>query len=110
MVGTGSVLIAPPEGNMTDYLQSLERLKNLPNLQFLCGSHGAAVFDAKGKIESYIAHRLEREKKIMEAIENGANDIKEIVAKVYTDVSTTLYQLAELSVQAHLEKINEDKI
>ena len=110
VVSTGSVLIAPPEGNMTDYLQSLERLKNLPNLRFLCGSHGAAIFDAKGKIESYIAHRLEREKKIIEAIENGTNNVKEIVAKVYTDISPALYQLAELSVQAHLEKIRAEKI
>ena len=110
IVGTGSVLIAPPEGNMTDYLQSLERLKNLPNLRFLCGSHGAAIFDAKAKIESYIAHRLEREKKIIEAIENGATDVKDIVAQVYTDISPVLYQLAELSVQAHLEKIRAEKI
>ncbi|CAN5419812.1 hypothetical protein BH20ACI1_BH20ACI1_03200 [soil metagenome] len=57
VISLGSVLIAPPEGNMKDYLASLERMKNLPNLRFLCGSHGAAVVDAKTKIESYIARR-----------------------------------------------------
>lgn len=106
VIGTGSVLIAAPEGDMSDYLNSLERMKNLPNLRFLCGSHGAAIFDAKGKIESYIEHRLERERKILEAVKAGATTLREIVERVYTDVSPALYELAEKSVAAHLEKLN----
>lgn len=105
VVGADSVIIAPPEGNMIDYLTSLERLKNLPNLRFLCGSHGAAVFDAKSKIENYIAHRLRREKNIVYAIENGAKTVREIVEKVYADTSPELWKLAEKSVEAHLEKL-----
>lgn len=108
VVGAGSVIIAPPEGSMIDYLHSLERLKNLPNLKFLCGSHGAAVSNAKGKIESYIAHRLEREQKILEAIENGAKSVSEIVEKVYEDVSSELWKLAEKSVEAHLKKLEAE--
>lgn len=110
VVNSSSVVIAPPEGNMRDYLKSLERLRNLSNLRFLCGSHGAAVYDAKSKIESYIRHRYEREKEILQAIENGANNVKEIVAEVYKDISPPLIRLAELSVRAHLEKIEEDKV
>ncbi len=105
VVGAGSVLIAPPEGNMIDYLCSLHRLKNLPNLKFLCGSHGAASADGRSKIETYIAHRLERERKIVEAIENGAKTTSEIVEKVYADVSPELLKLAEKSIEAHLEKL-----
>ena len=108
VVGSGSVVIAPPEGKMKFYLESLERMKNLSGLRFLCGSHGAAVFDAKAKIESYIAHRLEREKQILEAMENGATTAREIVERVYSDVSPALYALAEKSVEAHLEKIKAD--
>ena len=110
VVGSGSVVIAPPEGNMKDYLNSLETMKNLPNLRFLCGSHGAAVFDAKGKIEGYIAHRLEREGQVLEAFENGAKTPREIVEQVYTDISPALYELAEKSVAAHLEKLYEERI
>jgi glyoxylase-like metal-dependent hydrolase (beta-lactamase superfamily II)/8-oxo-dGTP pyrophosphatase MutT (NUDIX family) len=109
VVNSSSVIIAPPEGNLNDYLSSLERLRDLPNLRFLCGSHGAAVFNAKSKIESYIAHRLEREKQILEAIANGAKTAGEIVKRVYTDVSPALYALAEKSVAAHLEKLREEK-
>lgn len=108
VIGSGSVVIAPPEGNMTDYLNSLERMKNLPNLRFLCGSHGAAVFDAKGKIEGYIAHQLEREGQVLEAFENGAKTPREIVEQVYTDISPALYELAEKSVAAHLEKLQKE--
>ncbi len=109
IVGTGSVLIAPPEGNMRSYLNSLERMKNLPNLRFLCGSHGSAIFEAKAKIESYIAHRLDREQKILDAIKTGAKTPREIVEKVYQDISPKLWELAEKSVQAHLEKIESEK-
>jgi endoribonuclease LACTB2 len=108
VVGAGTVLIAPPEGNMTDYLDSLERMKNLPNLRFLCGSHGAAVFDAKSKIEEYIAHRLERERQILEAVESGAKTSGAIVEKVYVGLKPELTKLAEKSVEAHLEKLKAE--
>lgn len=105
IVGNGTVVIAPPEGNMTDYLKSLEKMKSLPNLRFLCGSHGAAIFDARGKIEEYIAHRLEREKQILEAFENGARTPSEIAAQIYPDLSGELLIPAEKTVFAHLEKL-----
>ena len=108
VIGSSSVVIAPPEGSMKDYLISLERLKNLPNLKFLCGSHGAAIFDAKTKIESYIAHRLEREKQIIEAMRDGAKTAREIVDRVYVDLKSELIRLAEKSVEAHLIKIREE--
>ena len=108
VVGTGSVVIAPPEGNLIDYLNSLERMKNLPNLKHLCGSHGAAVFDAKAKIESYIAHRLEREKQILKAIETGAKTPEEIRKIVYQNLDERLFRLAEKSVEAHLEKLTAE--
>lgn len=108
VINSSFVVIAPPDGNLKNYLSSLERLRDLPNLRFLCGSHGAAVFDAKGKIESYIAHRLEREKQIIKVIEHGAKSAREIAERVYTDVSPSLYELAEKSVEAHLEKLREE--
>ena len=108
VVGSGSVLIALPGGNMTEYLASLERMKNLPHLRFLCGSHGAAVIDAREKIEGYIDHRLKREKMVLEAVEEGAKTKSEIVEKVYSDVSSKLWKLAEKSVEAHLEKLFAD--
>ena len=108
IVGFGSVLIDPPEGNMRDYLRSLERMRSLPNLSVLFGGHGPAVAAPYQKIDEYIAHRLERERSILEAVKAGATDPQQIVAKVYTDVSPKAYSMAERAVVAHLEKLRED--
>ena len=108
IVGVGSVLIDPPEGNMRDYLNSLERMRALPNLSVLFGGHGPAVAAPYRKIDEYISHRLEREQHILQAVREGATDPKQIVAKVYTDVSPKAYAMAERAVLAHLEKLRED--
>ncbi|HEX8195703.1 MAG TPA: MBL fold metallo-hydrolase [Pyrinomonadaceae bacterium] len=108
VIGAGSVLIAPPEGNMRDYLNSLEKMRDLPNLRFLCGSHGSALANAREKIENYIQHRLMREQKILEAWKTGARTPREIVERVYTDVKPELWLWAEKSVEAHLEKLQTD--
>jgi glyoxylase-like metal-dependent hydrolase (beta-lactamase superfamily II)/8-oxo-dGTP pyrophosphatase MutT (NUDIX family) len=108
VIGAGSVLIAPPEGNMRDYLNSLERMRDLPNLRFLCGSHGSALANARGKIENYIQHRLMREQQILAAWKTGARTPREIVERVYTDVKPELWLWAEKSVEAHLEKLQAD--
>ena len=109
VVGFGTVVIAPPEGDMKNYLASLARIRGLPNLRFLCGSHGAAVFDAKGKIEEYIRHRLERENQILEAVQNGAKTVVEITERVYLNLNPTLLKLAGKSVEAHLEKLRAER-
>ncbi|HEY2962003.1 MAG TPA: MBL fold metallo-hydrolase, partial [Pyrinomonadaceae bacterium] len=101
LVGVGSILIDPPEGNMRDYLASLERMRSLPNLSVLFGGHGPAVATPYQKINEYISHRLEREQNILQAVREGATDPKQIVAKVYTDVSPKAHQMAERAVLAH---------
>ena len=69
-----------------------------------------AVFDAKGKIEEYILHRLEREKQILEALENGAKTPEEITETVYENLDPQLFPLAVKAVSAHLAKIERDKL
>ena len=108
ILGVGSVLIDPPEGNMRDYLNSLERMRALSNLSVLFGGHGPAVATPYRKINEYISHRLEREQNILAAVREGATDPKQIVAKVYTDVSPKAYAMAERAVLAHLEKLRDD--
>ena len=111
VVGLGSVLINPPEGNMRDYLASLERLRALPHLSVLFGAHGPAVAGARARIEEYIAHRLEREANILAAVRaEGAITPAEIVALVYTDVHPKAHAMAERAVVAHLEKLEADNL
>jgi glyoxylase-like metal-dependent hydrolase (beta-lactamase superfamily II)/8-oxo-dGTP pyrophosphatase MutT (NUDIX family) len=108
VVGLGSVLIDPPEGNMRDYLHSLERMRSLANLSVIFGGHGPAIASPYRKIDEYISHRLDREQKILEAVLQGSATPKEIVAHVYTDVSPKAHAMAERAVLAHLEKLIED--
>ncbi len=108
VVGFGSVLVDPSDGNMRDYLASLERMRSLPDLSVLFGGHGPAVATPYQKIDQYIAHRLERERNILEAVRSGITDPKDIVAQVYTDVSPKAHAMAERAVLAHLEKLQED--
>jgi glyoxylase-like metal-dependent hydrolase (beta-lactamase superfamily II)/8-oxo-dGTP pyrophosphatase MutT (NUDIX family) len=108
VVGFGSVLIDPADGNMRQYLASLERMRSLPNLSVLFGGHGPPVANPYEKIDEYISHRHEREKRILLAVRDGAATPEEIVARVYTDVSPKAHAMAERAVMAHLEKLIED--
>ena len=83
-------------------------MRSLPGLSVLLGGHGPAVATPYQKIDEYISHRLEREQNILEAVRAGATTPKEIVQKVYTDVSPKAYALAERAVLAHLEKLRDD--
>ena len=108
IVGFGSVLIDPPDGNMLDYLASLERMRALPQLSVLFGGHGPAIANPYEKIDEYIAHRRQREELILAAVREGASTPKAIVARAYTDVSPKAHAMAERSVLAHLEKLEAD--
>lgn len=111
IVGLGSILIDPPEGNMQDYLASLERYRALlPNIKVLFGGHGPAVASPGAKIEEYIAHRLERERDILQAVRAGAASPQEIVARVYTDVNPKAHAMAGRAVLAHLEKLEAENL
>jgi glyoxylase-like metal-dependent hydrolase (beta-lactamase superfamily II) len=110
VVGLGSVLIDPPEGNMRDYLASMERMRALPHLTVLFGAHGPAVGSPRAKIDEYIHHRLEREANILKAVDAGASRPKEIVERVYTDVHPKAHAMAERAVLAHLEKLETDNL
>lgn len=108
VVGIGTVVIDPPEGNMKQYFDSLNRLLDLPKLTILFPAHGPAIGSAREKIEEYIKHRTMRENKILAAVEAGAALPNEIVEAAYTDVNPSLWGLAERSTLAHLEKLEEE--
>ena len=104
IAGEGSILIAPPEGDLQAYVDSLERVRALAPSRILAG-HGPEVQDAEAKIEEYLAHRREREARVVAALGAGASSLKEIVEAAYADVPLGKRRYAELSAQAHLEKL-----
>ncbi len=104
VVGLGSVLIDPDEGDMGDYLASLNRLLSLP-MQLIAGGHGPALTEPYAVVERYIAHRRQREADILAALGEGCGTIAALVAAVYADTPPALRPLAARSVRAHLIKL-----
>jgi glyoxylase-like metal-dependent hydrolase (beta-lactamase superfamily II) len=108
ILGFGTAVIHPPDGNMTDYLKSLERLLEF-SVDLILPGHGPLVAAPQAKIREYIKHRQMRESQIVQALRGGRNTIGDITEMIYVDVSPALKRVAEFSVQAHLEKLMDEK-
>jgi len=107
ILGTGTSIIAPPEGDMSDYLSSLSRLLAYP-IQIICPGHGPVVREARGKVLEYIEHRKVRERAVLEGIRSGLSVPEELVPRIYTDVPEFLHGLARYTVEAHLQKLERE--
>jgi glyoxylase-like metal-dependent hydrolase (beta-lactamase superfamily II) len=107
VLGTGSVFIAPGEGSLSAYLASLRRLRELP-LEVLCPGHGPYVWDPAAKLDEYIAHRLEREQRLLDALDAGLRTQDELLDSAWSDAPAELRYFAGLSLASHLEKLEEE--
>ena len=107
ILGRGTTAIFPPDGDMADYLASLRKLRDLaPNTIY--PAHGPVRTNAVALIDEYLAHRLERERQILAAMEAGADDVASILAVVYPDLDPRLHAAAAIQIEAHLVKIRKD--
>jgi glyoxylase-like metal-dependent hydrolase (beta-lactamase superfamily II) len=104
VLGEGSVFIAPGEGSLSAYLDSLRRLRAL-DLEVLCPGHGPYVWDPAAKLDEYIAHRLDRERRLLAALEAGLRTEEELLDAAWSEVPESLRPAARLTLEAHLEKL-----
>lgn len=104
VLGEGTAVIAPPDGDMADYMATLERLRAL-HIDRIYPGHFRPLDGGAEVIDGYIAHRLEREAKIEGAVIAGRSSLEEIVADAYTDTPVALHPVARYSALAHLEKL-----
>ena len=107
VLGEGSVFIAAGEGSMSAYLASLRRLGEL-ELDVLCPGHGPFVWAPHEKIDEYLAHRLERERRLVEALAAGARTRAEMLDAAWSEVPAALRPAAALTLEAHLERLSEE--
>ncbi|MBV9330316.1 MAG: MBL fold metallo-hydrolase [Alphaproteobacteria bacterium] len=107
VMGWSTTVVTPPDGNMREYLASLEKLLSRDD-RVLYPTHGAPVTEPQPFLRAYLEHRMEREAQIVSAIAEGKTMIKDIVAKLYVDVDKRLHPAAARSVHAHLIKLVED--
>ena len=101
----GTILVAPPRGDMADYMRSLEMVRELAPTA-LHPSHGWSIAEPVRTLDDYIAHRLDRERQILEALASRGDDhvvtALELVPIVYQEIPEEVWPLAALSLEAHL--------
>jgi len=103
-----TVVINPPDGNMRSYLRSLERLLG-EDIAIIAPGHGYLIGAPHQELRRLIAHRLNRERKVIAALERlGRPSLDEMLPLVYDDVPQRVHRVAARSLTAHLEKLVAD--
>ncbi len=107
--GITTNVIAPPDGDMLDYLNSLKRLQEIA-ISEIVPAHGPIITDAQAKISEYIQHRTLREQQVIQVLEvmPPGVTINEMVPRIYVDVDPKLHAIAAWSVEAHLIKLERE--
>lgn len=107
VLGDGSVFIAPDPGALAAYLDGLRRLRGHA-LDVLLPGHGPIVTAPKAKIDEYIEHRLDRERRLVNALRSGARSVPEMLDAAWADVPEHLRPAATVTLAAHLDKLAEE--
>jgi glyoxylase-like metal-dependent hydrolase (beta-lactamase superfamily II) len=105
-----TVVISPPDGDMSVYLASLTLLLRLePPVDVIAPGHGNLIEDPAGAVDAYVAHRLEREELVAKALAAaGSATVDELIPVVYADVDEARHPVARRSLWAHLRKLADD--
>lgn len=106
VLGEGSSLVGHPEGSVSDYLDSLDRLIALAPSLLLPG-HGPDVTDATARLRAYREHRRERTDQVRAALASGARSVEAIRQEVYGDLEAGLSWAADATIRAQLEHLEE---
>lgn len=104
VAGVGTIVIDPPEGDMTDYLAQLQRLRDYP-VTTLYPAHGPALPEGPARLDEYLLHRQHRERLVLDSLSDLGATIKEIVTRAYQDTPEFMHPIAERSAQAILIKL-----
>ena len=105
-----TVVINPPDGDMRAYIASLRAVLS-EDLEWLAPGHGFLMAQPRQAIEWIIAHRLQREAKVIAAVRNlGPANAQQLLKQVYSDVPEALHRVALRSLTAHLIKLRDEGI
>jgi glyoxylase-like metal-dependent hydrolase (beta-lactamase superfamily II) len=104
VLGEGSVFVSE---DLAGYIDGLMRLRDLP-LEVICPGHGPPVWDPLGKLDEYVAHRRERERKLLEALAQGMLEEDELLDAVWADAPPALRPAAAVTLGAHREKLQAE--
>ena len=102
-------IVSPPDGDLTDFMTSLEKLKTLPVSRYLPG-HGNSIPDPRARVEELWTHRKMRETQILEALDGQPGCASNLAQRIYTDISPALLPAAARNVLAHLIDLNRQSL
>ncbi len=109
ILGRGSSFVPPDGGSLAAYLASLRVIKEL-ELDLLCPGHGPYIGDPSARAGEYLEHRLERERKLIEALADGERSRARLLDHAWDDVPAELRPAAAVVMQAHLEKLEAEAV
>jgi glyoxylase-like metal-dependent hydrolase (beta-lactamase superfamily II) len=104
VLGEGSVFVS---GRLSEYLDGLRRLRAM-DLARICPGHGDEVSDPAAKLDAYLAHRAERERKLLAAVQSGITDEDGLLDAAWDDAPAAVRQFAAITLRAHMEKLRSD--
>ena len=107
VLAQSSVFVAPDPGALRGYLAALERLQAM-ELALLCTGHGPPVTDPLALLDRYLAHRRDRERRLVAALDGGLRGIDELLDRVWDDAPASLRLAAAATLAAHLDKLDEE--
>jgi glyoxylase-like metal-dependent hydrolase (beta-lactamase superfamily II) len=107
VLGRGSVFVSPGPGSLAGYLEALRGLRALP-LELLCPGHGPVVTDPAAKLDEYLEHRLDRERRLVGALDRGLRSADDLLDDVWDDAPRELRLPAAVTLAAHLDKLAEE--
>jgi glyoxylase-like metal-dependent hydrolase (beta-lactamase superfamily II) len=107
VLGEGSSFVPPDGGSLIAYLDSLRRIGDL-DLDLMCPGHGPYITDPRAKVREYIEHRLDRERKLVAALDAGERSRARLLDAAWDDVPAELRGAAAIVMQAHLEKLDAE--
>jgi len=112
VLGEGSTIVppAPGGGSLADYMRSLDVVAGL-GASLLCPGHGEWIADPAARIAAYAAHRRERERQLVNALDSGLRAEDDLLDAAWADVPAPMRPAATLALRAHLEKLAaEDRL
>jgi glyoxylase-like metal-dependent hydrolase (beta-lactamase superfamily II) len=101
------VFVAPDPGALRGYLDGLARLRAL-GLRAIAPGHGPLVTDPDARLDAYVAHRLERERRLVAALAAGGRTAGALLDAAWSDVPAALRPAAAITLAAHLDKLDEE--
>jgi len=105
-----TVVIAPPDGSMQDYIDSLAKLKEY-DLNKIAPGHGELIDEPYAVVDWIIKHRFERESKVIDVLkQHNSGDLNTLVKDIYADVDSMLHPVAKWSLESHLIKLMDEGV